>query len=161
MAIEAPSPRALSWDLAEKIRDLSLTTYATFNDTHFTEKLRGKQDSTQMRATLKDLAITPIFSLTQQAKGHASYWQHTYVTLKELSAIGAEGETPVHFPPTRRAPHLPYWLLSTHTVAAFIEDGIAMVTDQKGDALFHRKQRYKKQAHIVIYPLKRDVKMPA
>ena len=34
-----PSPRALSRELVEKILDLSLSKYANFNDTHFTEKL--------------------------------------------------------------------------------------------------------------------------
>lgn len=81
--------------------------------------------------------------------------------LKSLPTIGAEGKIRIHLPPTGGALHLPHGPFSTNTVATFIEDGVAIVTDKKGDAPFHRKQRYKKQAHIVIYPLEGNIEMPA
>jgi len=45
------------------------------NDDHWTleEQLNGEQDPTQVGAALKALGITPIFALTPQAKGYASY----------------------------------------------------------------------------------------
>jgi len=45
------------------------------NDDHWTleEQLNGEQDPTQVGASLKALGITPIFALTPQAKGYASY----------------------------------------------------------------------------------------
>lgn len=88
-------------------------------------------------------------------------WLWTWLILKAISTIGTEGKIRIHFSPAGRAPLLPHWPLSTHTVATFIEDGVAMATDQKGGAPFHRKQGYKKQAHIVIYPLERNIEMPA
>jgi len=81
--------------------------------------------------------------------------------LHRLSTIRAEGKIRLKFPPAGGAPLFPHWPLSPHTVARFIENSIAMVTDQKGDAPFYREKGDKKQAYIVIYPLERDTDMPA
>jgi len=53
-----PSPRALNGELVDKILDLSLTTYAHFNDTHFTEKLREEEGITVGRDTVRRLRRT-------------------------------------------------------------------------------------------------------
>jgi len=53
-----PSLRALSRELVEKIRELSLHKYATFNDTHFTEKLREGERITVGRLR-RTSGITP------------------------------------------------------------------------------------------------------
>jgi len=53
-----PSPRALSRERAEKILDLSLTTYTNFNDTHFTEKLREEEGIIVSRDTVRRLRRT-------------------------------------------------------------------------------------------------------
>jgi len=53
-----PSPKALSRELAEKILDLSLTTYTNFNDTHFTEKLREEEGIIVSRDTVRRLRRT-------------------------------------------------------------------------------------------------------
>ena len=50
-----PSPRALSRELSDTILDLSLTKHATFNDTHFTEKLREEEGITVGRDTVRSL----------------------------------------------------------------------------------------------------------
>jgi len=90
------------------------------------------------------------------------YQDTTDITfLQGLSTIGTEGKIRLHVPPAGGAPLLPHRVLSTHTVATLIEDGIAILTDKKGGAPFHRKQRYKKQTHIVIHPLERNIEMPA
>ena len=53
-----PSPRALSRELKEKIRALSVTTYATFNDTHCTKKLTELEGIT-VRRLRRANGITP------------------------------------------------------------------------------------------------------
>jgi transposase len=53
-----PSPRALSRELVEKILDLSLSKYANFNDTHFTEKLGEEEGVTVGRDTVRRLRRT-------------------------------------------------------------------------------------------------------
>ena len=53
-----PSPKALSHELAEKILDLSLTTYTNFNDTHFTEKLGEEEGIIVSRDTVRRLRRT-------------------------------------------------------------------------------------------------------
>ena len=53
-----PSPRALNSELADKILDLSLTTYTNFNDTHFTEKLKEEEGITVGRDTVRRLRRT-------------------------------------------------------------------------------------------------------
>ncbi len=54
----SPSPRALSRELVEKILDLSLSKYANFNDTHFTEKLGEEEGITISRDTVRRLRRT-------------------------------------------------------------------------------------------------------
>jgi transposase len=53
-----PSPRALSRELVGKILDLSLSKYANFNDTHFTEKLGEEEGITVSRDTVRRLRRT-------------------------------------------------------------------------------------------------------
>ena len=53
-----PSPRALNSELADKILDLSLTTYTHFNDTHFTEKLGEEEGIIVSRDTVRRLRRT-------------------------------------------------------------------------------------------------------
>jgi transposase len=53
-----PSPRALNSELVEKILDLSLSKYANFNDTHFTEKLKEEEGITVGRDTVRRLRRT-------------------------------------------------------------------------------------------------------
>ena len=53
-----PSPRALNSELADKILDLSLTTYTNFNDTHFTEKLGEEEGINVSRDTVRRLRRT-------------------------------------------------------------------------------------------------------
>ena len=43
----------------------------------------------------------------------------------------------------------------------FIEDSVTIATYQKGGTPFHRKDGDKKQAHIMIHPLERNLKLPA
>jgi hypothetical protein len=81
--------------------------------------------------------------------------------LKRLSTVRAEGKIRLHLPAARGAPLLPPLSLSIHTVTGFVENSVAMVTDQKGDASFYRKNGDKEKAHIVIYPLERNTKLPA
>jgi transposase len=50
-----PSPKALSRELVEKILELSLNKYSNFNDTHFTEKLKEKEEIIVGRDTVRRL----------------------------------------------------------------------------------------------------------
>jgi transposase len=50
-----PSPRALSDELHKRIIELSETTYTSFNDTHFTEKLNEVEGITVSRDTVRRL----------------------------------------------------------------------------------------------------------
>jgi transposase len=50
-----PSPRRIPEEVSERIIELARTTYADYNDTHFTEKLAEKHDIRVCRSTVRRL----------------------------------------------------------------------------------------------------------
>jgi len=51
-------------------------------------------------------------------------------------------------------------LLKIHAWAVLIDDGIAIFAEQERGAPLDRKEGNKEQAHVMIYPLEINPKMP-
>ena len=80
--------------------------------------------------------------------------------LECLSAVRAEGKIRINSPSARRAGFFRNLLIKIHASAVLIDNSIAVFAGQKRGAPLDRKHGDKKQAHVMIYPLEINPKMP-
>lgn len=69
-----------------------------------------------------------------------------------MSTVGAEAEIRVNGSLATRASPFPGFRPEIHPFASFIDNGMAILTDQKRSPLFDRKKRNEEEAQIVVNP---------